>query len=128
MKAELMNIDDIQLEMQGRNGELMDIERDAKQRWQQFDEKIDELADRIGGNVQELRMRALNINDALERHEDKLDSLDNVVGLANSELETSTKKLKKLLIKVRAGDKFCVTLCLLIILIGLLTIGYNMIR
>ncbi|CAG9324660.1 SYP71 [Blepharisma stoltei] len=128
MKAELINIEDIQIENIGRKGDMLDIEKDAKQRWEDYDKRIDDLADKIGTNVDELRMRALNINEALDRHEDKLDSLDNVVGLANQELESSTKKLKKLLIKVRAGDKFCVTLCLLIILIGLLTIGYNMIN
>ncbi|CAG9313806.1 unnamed protein product [Blepharisma stoltei] len=128
LKAELINFEDITLENIGRKGDMLDIEKEAKQRWEDYDQRIDDLAGKIGENVEELRMRALNFNNALDRHEEKLDSLDNVVDQANQELETSTKKLKKLLIKVRAGDKFCVTLCLLIILIGLLTVGYNMIK
>ena len=75
-----------------------------------MDEKIDEYAELIGGNIEELKLRALGINIALEKQEDKLNNLEDVVDLANSEMETSTKRLKKLIIKVRDGDKCCVTL------------------
>lgn len=93
-----------------------------------MDKKIDEYADKIGENVLELKSRALGINNALERQEEKLENLEEVVDLANTELETTTKRLKKLIIKVRSGDKCCVTLCLLIVLIGLIVVAYNVIK
>lgn len=108
MKAELMGSGEIIIEeVKGREGELLDVEKEAVSRWKNMDKKIDEYADRIGENVLELKSRALNINNVLERHEEKLENLDEVVDLVNSEMETTTKRLKKLIIKVRSGDKFC---------------------
>lgn len=129
MKAELMGSGEIIIEeVKGREGELLDVEKEAVSRWKNMDKKIDEYADRIGENVLELKSRALNINNVLERHEEKLENLDEVVDLVNSEMETTTKRLKKLIIKVRSGDKFCLTLCLLIVLIGLIVVAYNIIK
>ena len=129
MKSDLFGGGEIIIEdVKGRDGDLMDIEKEAVSRWNNMDKKIDEYAELIGENVLELKSRALGINNVLDRHEEKLDNLEEVVDLANTEMETSTKRLKKLLIKVRSGDKFCVTLCLLIILIGLVVVAYNIIK
>lgn len=129
MKGELFGSAEILVEdVKGRDGDLLDIEKDAINRWKGMDQKIDEYADKIGENVLELKSRALGINNALEKQEDRLGDLEEVIDLANTEVETSTKRLKKLLIKVRSGDKFCVTLCLLIILIGLVVVAYNIIK
>ena len=129
MKGQLLGSGDIIVEdVKGREGDLLDIEKDAMSRWRGMDKKIDEYADKIGENVLELKSRALGINNALERQEEKLENLEEVVDLANTELETTTKRLKKLIIKVRSGDKCCVTLCLLIVLIGLIVVAYNVIK
>jgi chromosome segregation ATPase len=129
MKGELMGAGEIIIEeVKGRDGELMDFEKEAISRWKNMDRKIDEYAERIGDNVLELKSRALNINNVLERHEEKLENLEEGIDQANEELETSTKRLKKLIVKVRSGDKFCCTLCLLIILIGLIVVAYNIIQ
>lgn len=124
MKAELLRPEEI--EIQGRAGEMIDEERTAQQRWKDLDKVIDEYAEKIGENVAELRGRAEVINEALERQEQKLDNLDKDMDVVGEEMETSTKRLKKVLAKVKEGDKFCVTLCLLVVLVGLLTVAYNM--
>jgi len=124
MKAELLRPEEI--EIQGRAGEMIDEERTAQQRWKDLDKVIDEYAEKIGENVAELRGRAEVINEALERQEQKLENLDKDMDVVGEEMETSTKRLKKVLAKVKAGDKFCVTLCLLVVLVGLLTVAYNM--
>ena len=56
-----------------------------------------------------------------------MDKLEHNIDLTNKDLETSTKKMKRLLAKIREGDKFCVTICLLLVLIGLVTVAYSMI-
>ena len=129
MKGQLFGGGEILIEdVKGREGDLLDYEKDAISRWKNMDQKIDEYAEKIGENVLELKSRAQNINNVLERHEDKLEVLEEGIDEANTELETSTKRLKKLIIKVRSGDKFCCTLCLLIILIGLIVVAYNVIQ
>lgn len=130
MKGELFgNGEEILIEdIKGREGELLDYEKEAINRWKNMDKKIDEYAEQIGENILELKSRAQNINNVLERHEEKLEVIEVGIDEANSELETSTKRLKKLIIKVRSGDKFCCTLCLLIILIGLVVVAYNIIK
>ena len=127
MKVKLLNVEHIGQEGEGRDGELMDEEAQAIKRFKEYDARLDNLAELIGENVKELKVRAVNINEALDRHQEKLDDLDHVVQDAGQELETTTKKMKVILEKVRAGDRCCVTICLLLILIGLITVAYNLI-
>lgn len=99
----------------------------AQERWREEMKYQDDVAEKIGENALELKQHAQVIGDALEGQVTKLDVLDAVVNKADKELETSTKRVKRLLQKVRDGDKFCVTLVLLLLLIGLCTVGFNMI-
>ena len=120
-------MEQIHLEEDARNGQLSEIEMTAKNRWLAIDKQIDSLADRIGENVNELKSRALGIRDHLEEQEVRMDKLEHNIDLTNKDLETSTKKMKRLLAKVREGDKCCVTICLLLVLVGLVTVAYSMI-
>lgn len=99
----------------------------AKERWQQEMRYQDEVAGKIEENAGILKQHAHVIGDALEGQVAKLDAVDAVVNKAEKELETSTKRAKRLLQKVREGDKCCVTLVLLLLLIGLCTVAFNMI-
>ena len=120
-------MEQIHLEEDARSGPLADVEVNAKNRWLEMDKRIDDLADRIGENVQELKQRAVGINENLDHQEVRMEKLEHNIDLTNKDLETSTKKMKRLLAKIREGDKFCVTICLLLVLIGLVTVGYSMI-
>jgi hypothetical protein len=120
-------IDEIQLDDYTINRDLSEIEQQAKQRWLAMDKRIDDLADKLGDNVNELRVRAQNIQSTLDRQDERLETLEINIDNTTKEIETSTKKLKKLLVTVREGDKCCVTMCLLLLLIGLMTVGYNMV-
>lgn len=110
-----------------REAALSEEEMTAQERWKAEMKYQDEVAEKIGENALELKQHAHIIGDALEGQITKLDALDAVVNKADKELETSTKRVKRLLQKVREGDKFCVTLVLLLLLIGLCTVGFNMI-
>mmetsp|Transcript_3607 Transcript_3607/g.7752 ORF Transcript_3607/g.7752 Transcript_3607/m.7752 type:complete len:144 (-) Transcript_3607:30-461(-) len=107
--------------------EQLDVERDAIQRWQQHNQKIEDLAVDLGHGIDELKHRAVGIRDELAKQDKKLDNLDDVMEKASGELETSTKRMKVLLAKVRANDRCCCTICLLLILVALMTVGYNMV-
>ena len=110
-----------------RSAALSGEEVAAQERWREEMKYQDEVAEKIGENALELKQHAQVIGDALEGQVTKLDALDAVVNKADKELETSTKRVKRLLQKVRDGDKFCVTLVLLLLLIGLCTVAFNMI-
>lgn len=99
----------------------------AKERWQEDMKYQDEVAEKIGENAVILKQHAQVIGDALEGQIDKIDGVEAVIDKADKELETSTKRVKRILQKVREGDKFCVTLILLLVLIGLATVAFNMI-
>jgi hypothetical protein len=105
----------------------LDIERAAEERWMKHKQRIEDIAIDMGYGIEELKSRAMGIKDELGKQDKKLDKLDDVMEKASGELETSTKRMKVLLAKVRANDRCCVTICLLIILVALLTIGYNMV-
>lgn len=105
---------------------LSEEELAAKERWQEDMKYQDEVAEKIGENAIILKQHAQVIGDALEGQIEKIDGVEAVVDKADKELETSTKRVKRLLQKVREGDKFCVTLILLLVLIGLATVAFNM--
>lgn len=105
----------------------LDIERQAEERWMKHKQRIEDIAIEMGSGIEELKGRAIGIRDELGKQDKKLDKLDDVMDKASEELESSTKRMKVLLAKVRANDKCCCTICLLLILVALMTVGYNMI-
>ena len=111
----------------GRRDDPSDAELMAKQRWVEEMKYQDEVAEKIGENAVILKQHAHVIGDALDSQINKIDEVEQIVDKANKELETSTKRMKKLLLKIREGDKFCVTLVLILIFIGLGTVAINMI-
>ena len=120
-------LEEMQLDDYTINRSLSEIEQQAKQRWLAMDKRIENLADKLGDNVNELRIRAQNIQTTLDRQDERLETLEINIDNTTKEIQTTTKKLKKLLVSVREGDKCCVTMCLLLLLIGLMTVGYNMV-
>lgn len=108
--------------------EIYQEEQDKIDEWNREVADQDKELEEVHGAVKELKkevkMAGKGIDDIgvqvkhLEKHTDK--TADN--------LNTQNRKLKDLLKKIRKGDKFCVNLVLLLIILGLIAVLYSIIK
>jgi hypothetical protein len=92
------------------------------------EEEIDGMVDQIGEGVGKLHEIALAMKDELDVHDVVIGEVTEKADKAKSQLDTVNKKLKKTLDTVNSsGDKFCVNVICLVLLLGILTVIYNMV-
>eukprot|EP00742_Colponemidia_sp_Colp-10_P001270 GILJ01001368.1.p1 GENE.GILJ01001368.1~~GILJ01001368.1.p1 ORF type:complete len:284 (-),score=65.86 GILJ01001368.1:128-979(-) len=107
--------------------ELTDEESSAMQRWKETDQEMDAMIDDIDKGVQLLGNIAIQIKDTTEKQSMMIDELNHQADKTGAHMENVNKKMKKLLASVRSGDKFCVDVICLCILLGLAGFMYNQI-
>lgn len=100
--------------------ELTSEEAEALDRFAENDKKQDEMLDIINGGLEKLKGKASNIGTAVARQTDAINKLDTELDVAYKELESSNNQLKKVLVEYRKPSKFCMDICLLFVLIGLI--------
>ena len=64
--------------------------------------------------------------DELDRQNPQIGKLSAKADDLNQKIETNTRKAKDLLQKIRKSDNCCVTIVLLLVLIGLISVMYSM--
>jgi hypothetical protein len=82
------------------------------------------MVDQIGEGVGKLHEIALAMKDELDVHDVVIGEVTEKADKAKSQLDTVNKKLKKTLDTVNSsGDKFCVNVICLVLLLGILTVS-----
>ena len=76
----------------------------------------------------EIKQNALIIGEQIEQQNIMLENLEENMDQANIEVRTTTKRIKEMLTQLRAPDKCCFTVILILILIGLITVAANMLQ
>ena len=82
----------------------------------------------ISQQAMQLKEIALEQQSEIEKQGKVLDNLEDHVDKVNEKLLTQNQKLKQLVTQVRAGDKFCVDIILLVILLGIIGVVYTMLK
>lgn len=104
----------------GPERDLTVEEAAALETFKENDQKQDELIDQINNGLETLAGKARNIGDQVDRQANAIDDLDKEIDVAYVELESSNARLKKVLVEYRKPGKFCMDICLLIVLLGLI--------
>jgi uncharacterized coiled-coil DUF342 family protein len=108
--------------------QLPDIDDEGFMLLRQQDAQIDEKLQRIGEGVNVLKEIAVEMGKEIETQNVMISELDHKVDKAQAQLDNLNKRLKNILTKMRKGDRFCVDLILLIIVLGLAAYIYNYVR
>jgi len=100
--------------------ELNAEESEALDRWAENDKQQDKMLDIINSGLENLKGKAQNIGVAVDKQTNAINALDTELDVAYQELESSNNQLKKVLVEYRKPSKFCMDICLLFVLIGLI--------
>lgn len=98
------------------------------QEFKEREGRQDELLDRIGEGVLELKELALAMGDEVNKQGMILGEIENKVDKAQGHLDTVNSKLKRQLQEARSADKLCMDIVCCLLLVGIITVVYNMVR
>ncbi|CCI40503.1 unnamed protein product [Albugo candida] len=91
------------------------------------DQRFDQIIDQIGTGVQELGQLARGLNEELQQQSIMIDGLDERIDTTQAHVESVNQKMKKTLETLaRSPDKCMMDMICLILLLGILTVVYNM--
>lgn len=107
--------------------EITDDQRAMLSDIQRNDQRFDNIIEQIGTGVQELGQQARMLNEELQQQAIMIDGLGERIDNTQAHVESVNKKMKETLSKVgRGADKCMMDMICLILLLGILTVVYNM--
>jgi SYP7 family syntaxin len=112
-----------------RETELTDMERNGLQLIQSNRAEQDKLLDIIGNVVGDLKEMAIGIKDEADKQAHLLDDIEKKTEKVSDKMDATNKNLKKTAAENnRGGDKLCMDMICLILLLGVATVIYNIIK
>lgn len=131
-RTHLEQLEDILNKKSGNAGqperELYEEEKAKMEEWKKEVEEQDKDLEDIHGAVKQLRIEIKQAGKNLDNVNSSAKKLDKHVVKTNANVVTTNKKLKDLLDKLRKGDKLCMDLVLILILLGLIAVLYGFIK
>ena len=108
--------------------ELYKEEKDKIDEWKGIVKKQDEELEEIRKGVIQIKEEALKAGDAIKDIGKRGKILDgHMIGTGNN-IQTQNERVKELLNKIRSSNKICVYITLILILFGLISVLYSIIK
>ena len=108
--------------------ELYEEEKAKMQEWEEEKARQDQDLDEIGDVVDELREQSKLASENIDRTNKKVKQVTKKTVQATKKVNQQNKKLKDLVKKLRSGDKLCIDIVLILIVLGLIAVLYNIIK
>ena len=108
--------------------ELYEEEKAKMQEWEEEKARQDQDLDEIGDVVVQLREQSKLASENIDRTNKKLKQVTKKTVQATKKVNQQNKKLKDLVKKLRSGDKLCIDIVLILIVLGLIAVLYNIIK
>lgn len=108
--------------------ELNDLEKAKMEEWEREKEEQDKDLDELGGMIKQLGHEVKLASDNIAKVNKTVKKVSKSTDRTTAKVESQNKKLKDLLNKIRSGDKICVDIVLILILLGLIAVLYNLIK
>lgn len=115
-------------QQQGADRELYVEEQNKINQWNQRVKGQDEKLEEIHQNVKILRNQVDMAGEGINNVGVKVKNLNDHTEKTHKNLDTQNSKLKELLAKYRSGDKFCMDIILVFLIIGLVCSLYSVIK
>jgi SYP7 family syntaxin len=110
------------------NREPNEHEVQAMENWKNEIADQDIQMQELGRGVKELKGHVKKIGNAIDTTGKNINNVSNQAKKTEKKLETTNAKLKDLLNKIRTGDRICIDILLILILLGLVAVLYNIIK
>ena len=108
--------------------ELYEEEKAKMQEWEEEKARQDQDLDEIGVVVDQLREQSKLASENIDRTNKKVKQVTKKTVQATKKVNQQNKKLKDLVKKLRSGDKLCIDIVLILIVLGLIAVLYNIIK
>ena len=108
--------------------ELYEEEKAKMQEWEEEKARQDQDLDEIGDVVVQLREQSKLASENIDRTNKKVKQVTKKTVQDTKKVNQQNKKLKDLVKKLRSGDKLCIDIVLILIVLGLIAVLYNIIK
>ena len=108
--------------------ELYEEEKAKMQEWEEEKARQDQDLNEIGNVVDQLREQSKLASENIDRTNKKVKQVTKKTVQATKKVNQQNKKLKDLVKKLRSGDKLCIDIVLILIVLGLIAVLYNIIK
>ena len=108
--------------------ELYEEEKAKMQEWEEEKARQNQDLDEIGDVVVQLREQSKLASENIDRTNKKVKQVTKKTVQATKKVNQQNKKLKDLVKKLRSGDKLCIDIVLILIVLGLIAVLYNIIK
>jgi len=108
--------------------ELYEEEKAKMQEWEEEKARQDQDLNEIGVVVDQLREQSKLASENIDRTNKKVKQVTKKTVQATKKVNQQNKKLKDLVKKLRSGDKLCIDIVLILIVLGLIAVLYNIIK
>ena len=108
--------------------ELYEEEKAKMQEWEEEKARQNQDLDEIGVVVDQLREQSKLASENIDRTNKKVKQVTKKTIQATKKVNQQNKKLKDLVKKLRSGDKLCIDIVLILIVLGLIAVLYNIIK
>ena len=108
--------------------ELYEEEKAKMQEWEEEKARQEQDIAEIGDVVVQLREQSKLASENIDRTNKKVKQVTKKTVQATKKVNQQNKKLKDLVKKLRSGDKLCIDIVLILIVLGLIAVLYNIIK
>ena len=108
--------------------ELYEEEKAKMQEWEEEKARQNQDLNEIGDVVDQLREQSKLASENIDRTNKKVKQVTKKTVQATKKVNQQNKKLKDLVKKLRSGDKLCIDIVLILIVLGLIAVLYNIIK
>jgi chromosome segregation ATPase len=108
--------------------ELYEEEKAKMQEWEEEKARQEQDIVEIGDVVDQLREQSKLASENIDRTNKKVKQVTKKTVQATKKVNQQNKKLKDLVKKLRSGDKLCIDIVLILIVLGLIAVLYNIIK
>lgn len=100
--------------------EMTKIEKEKIEEWEDKDKEIDDMLVKVIDQVDQLKVKAVQMGQALDVTIKQIDNLDKEVSQVNEGLVSANKDLKNIVEKYKKPTRCCLDITLIITLIGMI--------
>ena len=131
-KSSIEQLEDIIAKEEGKapqqERELYEEEKAKMEEWKEEVRRQDEDLEDIHNVFKQIKEEARMASENIERTNKNVKKLTKSTEQVTKRVNTQNKKLKDLIGKLRAGDKLCMDIILILIALGLVAMLYNLIK
>ena len=131
-KSNIEQLEDIIAKQEGKapqqERELYEEEKAKMEEWKEEVRRQDEDLEDIHNVFKQIKEEARMASENIERTNKNVKKLTKSTEQVTKRVNTQNKKLKDLIGKLRAGDKLCMDIILILIALGLVAMLYNLIK